>query len=459
MKRHMVLLSFIIIACVLLVSGCGVKKGSEGNMKEEISINVITTFAGEDGNAKNYKDAISAFEEKTGVKVYDNSVTSDEKFKARVERDFQAGAEADVLFFFQGADADSFIKQGKIVSLEEIREVYPEYATNMDEDYMHTSVIDGKKYAVPVNGYWEALFCNKEVLEVAGVEVPGADYTWKKFLEDCEKIKRAGYTPIAAALGDIPHYWWEYSVFNHTTTKTHTEIPKDAESENGPGWIAGMEDIKELYEKEYFPKNTLSVKDEETFGLFTSGRAAFLLDGSWKVGGIVSACQTDPDDAMTLDREKLSKFTVTYAPASGERKATDLIGGISMGYYISRKAWDNEAKRDSVIEFVEYMTTDRMVAEFSEHTASALKQMPDIDPKSYNSLQMKALEMMDGATSLNPTVQDFLNGACRVPMFEGMPQIVTGEVAAKEAVGKSLAIYAEQKKEEESEGNGTCLKW
>ncbi len=458
MKRHRILLLVVIMLCVSFNSGCGVRKGSEGNTKEEISINVITTFAGEDGNAKNYKEAISAFEEKTGVKIYDSSVTSDEKFKARIETDFQAGAEADVLFFFQGADADSFIRQGKIVSIEEIREVYPDYATNMNEEDIRTSAVDGKKYAVPVNGYWEALFCNKEVLEVAGVEVPGDDYTWEKFLEDCEKIKKAGYTPIAAALGDIPHYWWEYSVFNHTAKGTHTEIPEDVESGNGPGWIDGMEDIKELYEKGYFPKNTLSVKDEETFGLFTSGGAAFLLDGSWKVGSIVSACQTDPDDDATLECDKLNKFTVTYAPAKGERKATDLIGGISMGYYISRKAWDNEAKRDIVVEFVKYMTTDRMVADFAEHTASALKQMPDANPKSYNSLQMKAFEMLDGATSLNDAVQDFFNGACRGSMFEGMPQIVTGEVTAKEAVSKGLSIYAEQKKEDNLEDRGTCLK-
>jgi raffinose/stachyose/melibiose transport system substrate-binding protein len=38
--------------------------------------------------------------------------------------------------------------------------------------------------------------------------VPGADTTWEEFLDDCEKIKNAGYTPIAAALGNIPHYWW-----------------------------------------------------------------------------------------------------------------------------------------------------------------------------------------------------------------------------------------------------------
>ena len=45
--------------------------------------------------------------------------------------------------------------------------------------------------------------------------------------------------------------------------------------------------------------------------MFTVGKAAFLIDGSWKVGGIVGACQSDPEDPSTLDAEKLAKFDVT----------------------------------------------------------------------------------------------------------------------------------------------------
>lgn len=171
---------------------------------EGVELNVTTTFAGEDGNAQNFKDAVAAWEESTGNKVNDASATSDETFKARVEMDFQTGADPDVLFFFNGADANSFIEAGKVVSIDTIRETYPEYAANMNDDLITPSIVDGIRYAVPVNGYWEAMFVNTEVLEAAGVEVPGADYTWDAFLADCQKIKDAGYSPIAAALGNIP---------------------------------------------------------------------------------------------------------------------------------------------------------------------------------------------------------------------------------------------------------------
>ena len=68
-----------------------------------VELTVTTTFAGEDGNAQNYKNAVKAWEEKTGNTVVDTSATADETFKMRVATDFETGSEPDVLFFFNGA--------------------------------------------------------------------------------------------------------------------------------------------------------------------------------------------------------------------------------------------------------------------------------------------------------------------------------------------------------------------
>ena len=403
-----------------------------------VELNVTTTFAGEDGNAQNFKKAVADWEAATGNTVSDTSATSDETFKTRVVTDFETGSEPDVLFFFNGADANSFIEADKVVPIDEIRAEYPDYAANMNDDLIADSLVDGKKYAVPVNGYWEAMFVNTEILEEAGVDFPGADYTLDQFKDDCEKIKEAGYTPIAAALGNIPHYWWEYAIFNHNSPENHLTIPETVEDERGQAWVAGLNDIKDLYEAGYFPENTLSATDDETFAAFMDGKSAFLIDGSWKVGGIVASCQSDAEDASTLDTDKLAKYDVTYVPGNGDRKATDLVGGLSMGYYITRKAWEDDAKRDAAVSFVEYMTSDEIVPIFAQHTATALKDAPAVDE-----IQVKAMEMMSGVTSLTGAVQDIFNGDCRVSTFDGMPEIVSGRVDAEDAVAEGLELYWE----------------
>lgn len=406
-----------------------------------VELTVCTTFAGEDGNAQNFKNAVADWCAETGNTVADTSATSDESFKTRVITDFETGSEPDVLFFFNGADANSFIEAGLVMSIDDIRAEFPDYAKNMNDALIADSLVDGKKYAVPVNGYWEAMFVNTEVLEAAGVEMPGAGYTMDQFKADCEKIKAAGYTPIAAALGNIPHYWWEYAIFNNNSPANHLTIPEEGAADN---WVAGMNDIKELYELGYFPSNTLSATDDETFAMFTDGKAAFLIDGSWKVGGIVNACQADPEDASTLDQDKLDNFDVTYIPGQKNRKATDLIGGLSMGYYITKAAWDDPAKKAAAVSFVSHMTSDEVVPLFAQHTATALANAPEVDPATFNSLQVKAMSMMSGVTSLTGAVQDIFNGDCRVSTFDGMPEIVTGAVSAEDAVAEGLAAYYAQ---------------
>lgn len=411
-------------AMAVSMVGCGSsnsgKKTSDETSKKSVKLSVTTTYAGEDTNAQNYKDAVAAWESKTGNKVDDSSATSDETFKSRITTDFETGSEPDVLFFFNGVDSNQFVEQGKVVSVDEIRKEYPDYASNMKDDMLGASPVDGKNYSIPVNGFWEGMFVNKEVLKKAGVDVPTKDTTWDEFLQMCEKIKKAGYTPIAASLLEIPHYWFEYSIYNFDSPTTHNTVPAKVDDTAGKAWVSGLEDIKTLYEKGYFPANTLTAKDDETFQLFTNDKAAFLCDGSWKVGGIESAVK-DPEN-----------YTVTYVPGKGDRKSTDIIGGISMGYYITKKAWDDPEKRAAAVDFVEYMTSDEMVSKFAGTGVTALKN-GTTPADNMTALSKDAVTFSAGVTAISPAVQDNLSEAVRKPIFGEMSSIVQGKTAVKDA--------------------------
>ena len=113
--------------------------------------------------------------------------------------------------------------------------------------------------------------------------------------------------------------------------------------------------------KKDFPDNTLTASDSETFELFTSDKAAFLIDGSWKVGGIEEAV----DD--------IDNYTVTYVPGKGNRKSTDLIGGLSSGYYITKKCWDDPEKRAAaIVKAVTNYTDAKLIAKLSEDLGEAM---------------------------------------------------------------------------------------
>jgi raffinose/stachyose/melibiose transport system substrate-binding protein len=440
MRRKISLLVLIIFSLVLssCVSTGRNSDDSDDAAPRQVSLEVVTTFSGTQSNAANFRNLCQEWEIMTGYQLVNHSAISDDAFKAKVAKDFETSSEPDVLYFFYGADANPFIEAGKVVSIAEIRQYYPDYAMNMDPDLVPVSLVDGKAYAVPVTGFWEALFINTEILENAGVAIPGDDYTWEQFLMDCEAIKESGYIPIAAALGHIPHYWWEYTVFNHNTLATHLIIPEHINDEQGLAWLRGMRDIQEMYNFGYFPENTFTITDDESFNLFIRGQAAFLLDGSWKLGDISNA---------SLDEAALAKFDVTFFPTRGERLATDMIGGLSMGYYITRKAWDNPEKRAAAVSFVMHMTSTEAVLKFAQHTATALAEEPDFTANmEYNSLQTKAINMVSRATSYTNAVQDLFQGNCREPIFDGLPDILMGDVSMVDAVITSLDLYAQTKR-------------
>lgn len=434
MKRLLAMLLAIVM--VLGLAACGgtpaqsTAPADDAQDKAEpaaasVTLNVVTSYGGDDGNRKNFEAAVASYEEATGNKVNDGSATSNEEWKAKVLTDFETGSEPDVLFFFTNADAEPIISAGKVVSIDEIRAEYPDYAGNMRSSMMAVAA-DGKQYSVPSSGFWENMFVNKTVLDACGIAVPGPDYTWDQFLADCQTIKDEGYTPIACSLVEVPHYWFEFAVMNNGTVENQLDVPAAVEDEAGRKWVAALNDMKELYELGYFPSNTLTASDAETVEMFNQGEAAFLIDGSWKVG------------YFTENAENLGDFAISYVPAKGERSASEAIGGISMGYFITRKAWDDPAKREAAVQFVSHLTSDEVLSTFVTTEVTAL--VNGAKPSGLNELQQSAADANASITAVVGAVQDTITGEAKTDLFGNVQNVVTGKMSAEDAVASAIAL-------------------
>ncbi|MBR4393988.1 MAG: carbohydrate ABC transporter substrate-binding protein [Oscillospiraceae bacterium] len=433
MKKRITALLLTAFTVLSLIGCAGTEK--EKAPDRTVELNVVTSYGRGDGNRKNFEAAVASYEAKTGVKVIDGSSTSNEEWKNKVLTDFMTGSEPDVLFYFTDVDAEPFINAGRVVSVEEIREEYPDYATNMKQAMMAVAA-DGKHYAVPATGYWENLFVNRSVLKECGVSLPGPDYTWESFLADCARIRRAGYTPIACSLFEIPHYWFEFAVLNNGTLDTHLDVPHlDGEGHLVPdaaaeSWIAGLEDIRSLYDAGYFPENTLTATDAETVALFAEGKAAFLIDGSWKVGYFTEYYPEHLDD-----------YVVCCVPGKGDRKATEAIGGISMGYFITRKAWNDPQKREAAVSFVFHMTSEEVLSSFITTEVTAL--IDGASPTGLNAIQQSAAETNANITGIVGAVQDMISGEAKTELFTDIQKCVTGQMSAEEAVEAAVRLNDE----------------
>jgi len=430
MKR----VSALFLSVCLLLTGCRQMGETDASQAQEapVTITVVTSYGGDDGSRGSFEAAVNAYQDATGNRVQDNSAVSNEDWKAKVLTDFMTGSEPDVLFYFTDADADPFINAGKVVPIEEIRQVYPDYATNMKQSMM-AEAADGLHYAVPSYGFWENLFVNKALLKQCGVKLPGPDYTWEQFLLDCQAVKDKGYTPIACSLNEVPHYWFEFAVLNNGSIENHLEVPTvDAEghlidNETSQKWIAALEDIQYLYQAGYFPPDTLTASDAQTAALFGKGEAAFLIDGSWKVGFFT---KNYPESLETL--------AISYVPGKGQRPASDAIGGISMGYFITRKAWEDPRKRQAAVEFVFHMTSEEVLSTFVTTEITAL--VGGAAPSGLNSLQQSAADTNTNLTGVVSAVQDAISGEAKSELFASIPKVVTGQLSPAEALEAAMVL-------------------
>ncbi len=332
----------LLLTVVLVSSMLGACKPA-GDKK--ITLTTVSMHGGTDPNAEVYQ-AINAkyMEENPNVTIQDDSASSDQQWKTKIAADFAVGSEPDVIQFFTDANASDVLAANKFVSIEEIRKVYPDYAKNVSESLLEkASAPDGTKYAVPTTSFWEGMFVNQDLFDKYSVKVPS---NWTELKAAIETFNANGIVPIAVSLNVVPHYWVEFGMLYMAGPDEFTKIPGTAPAD----WAKGLDLIKELRDLGAFPVDTDSITNDQANELFQNKKAAMQVDGHWYLGGI-------PDQENT----KVVPFPV---PDGAKAPANSMIGGVSSGFYITKKAWDDPDKRDAAVKFVLAHTSDESITKY-----------------------------------------------------------------------------------------------
>lgn len=129
---------------------------------------------------------------------------------------------------------------------------------------------------------------------------------------------------------------------------------------------------------------------------------------------------------------------VSYVPAKGERKASEAIGGISMGYFITRKAWEDPDKREAAVKFVSYLTSDEVMSTFVTTEVTAL--VNGAKPEGLNLVQQSAADANANIIGVVGAVQDTITGEAKGDLFGNIQNVVTGKMTAAEAVESAMKL-------------------
>ncbi len=399
---------------------------NDDSMTEEqnpITLTTVSMFGGTDANAGNYQSINAQFMVNYPyITIEDDSQSVDQDWKTKIAADFAVGNEPDVIQYFTDANASDVLAAHKFVTIEEIKAVYPEYAKDtLPAALAAAANPDGIQRAVPTTGYWEGLFCNKDLFDQYGLELPT---TWENMVHAIETFKENKIIPIAVSLNNVPHYWIEFLMLSAAGPEGYTTIPLSAPKD----WCNGLAMFKILREMGAFPVDTDTIDNDYAGELFKRKKAAMQLEGSWYAGGI-------PDQDNTV----VVSFPVI---PGGKAKPGNMVGGISSGFYITKKAWEDSEKRDAAVKFVMAHTNRESVAIYwGGHGQAAAKVEPFAD---MTPLGIFGLDYSSSATGISTPTDSRISQEAYNTLVAGIVDISTGEKTPEELLKEVLEINNKQ---------------
>ena len=427
MKKKINVLILVVTLLVSMLAGCHSKQTpsilddvlESMESPAQVTLRTVSMYGGENKTAHIYREINNnLMEAEKGLIIEDTSSSSNEEWKASINADFAVGNEPDVIHFFTDATADMLVKTGKLVTIEEIREVYPDYAKGTLDTALHAAVnTDGVLRAVPTSGYWEGLFCNKDLFDKYGVELPT---DWDSLVTAIEVFKANGIVPIACSLNNVPHYWIEFLMLYTAGVEEFTQIPETAPE----SWAKGLDLIKELRDMGAFPVDTDVVDDVNVCRLFMDKKAAMQLSGSWYVADI----------------EDTENTVVIAFPGVPEQEVEEntMLAGISVGFYITRKAWEDPEKRDMAVKFVMAHTCQESAQRYWESIGGASQATVEVTPiKDATPFAQSITEYINSATTIVAPTDSRIGDAYKT-LVANIVKLSKGLMSSEDAINEAL---------------------
>jgi raffinose/stachyose/melibiose transport system substrate-binding protein len=433
-KKTTVLLLIVIFLLTLLAacrkdpaadtqSAVGTEEGFGGASSDKNPVTLVTVsmMGGTDPNTDNYNEVNAQFiTDYPYITIEDESQVADQDWRSKIAADFAVGNEPDVIQYFTDANASDVLAAGKFVTVAEIIAVYPDYAKDtLPAALAAAANPDGVSRAVPTTGYWEGLFCNKDLFDRYRLELPT---DWNKLLKAINTFRAYDIIPIAVSLNHVPHYWIEYLMLSAAGPQGYTTVPDVAPTD----WIAGLETFKTLRDLGAFPADTDTVDNDYISELFKTKQAAMQLDGSWYANGI-----TDQENTVVCS------FPVI---PGGKAEPGFMIGGISSGFYITKKAWEDPDKRDAAVKFVMAHTCKDNVTKYWNGNGQAAVAADPIE--GMTPLGITGLNYSNAATSISAPTDSRISAEAYSALVAGIIDISTGARTAEEVLIEVLKLNA-----------------
>lgn len=363
----------LLLASALLISalcGCGEPEPSNPTLR------IMSTW-GSEADFEAYSALLGEFSAAhPDVYIEDTTVAASESYRlnAADENTYKSFDAPHVVYYTAAGCFDTL--SDYFVSVEEIRESYPDFASGVDSRAFDAfRLADGRVYCVPAAGEWTAVIVNTAIFEQYSIPLPE---DWSGLLGAVSKLSAAGIIPFAnsadacpavieqlvasyggseaVSLGlqgysDIISDYWSGALSNFSDlcrsgafapaalsddllAALHAKYPVSATDVSASDVIAA--NLPNAYDDVLGEKRDRYISTDP-FALFNGGNAAMIIIDSSEFSNITF---TEGIKAISLPTQSGAAFS----------------GGFRSGFAITRRAFGDPLLRDAVVALVDSMT-------------------------------------------------------------------------------------------------------
>lgn len=215
----------------------------------------------------------------------------------------------------------------------------------------------------PASRYVVRMFCNEDLFEKAGVEIPN---TWAELIEICKQFREQGTTPLIFPEKDSKSPVWQW-VMNYLCSQMNANLAdsldetedryvelaeacKAADKEiidyTQPQMQAALQCLKELYGLS--AGNDMGY--EEALEVFAQGDTP-----------IIFASSEDEEKLEGEFSRKAVPFPTVTEETSEYASGKEILagGGATAFYAVNSELTDNKEKLEAAVDFIRYMTSEK----------------------------------------------------------------------------------------------------
>jgi raffinose/stachyose/melibiose transport system substrate-binding protein len=341
LKLSLLLLSVVIFICFFCDTNIlfGGEKPKEA--KKPVTFTIFFHFTPQEARGVVFRQLIEQYNQENSGKVkvelsyFADWIPMQQKIRTMVS----AGEPPDVFYFNFNPNDLSLPKSGELMDFS--RYMDAKWKERFYPSDLEMLTFNGQLIAIPVEQGSVLFYYNKKLFKKAGID--SFPQTWDEFFNICERLKRAGITPVSLFTADDA--WHATNFFTSFAAGIGgVDVFSTDKSLDSPAIIEAAKRLQRLFS--YTTPDAIGGKWAVSVQNFLTERTAMLFDGPWVIG-MIEGQMSEPD-----------QVEVVPAPTFKKGEPYLLVTDALTPWAASKRL--NDQQKEAVVNFLKWFTSEEI---------------------------------------------------------------------------------------------------